>query len=216
MADLLASVQAILAVPGALESLRSLTGPAPSDSDHEITRIATSLTKFSIVGDWFSEAKSYHDALTHVDGAAHTLYEYASEPVRDGGFNHDKYNSVMIVRHWSALRNTQSFIPKLVSVMERFEHYSGDPLILSADRAPMGDAAFVEFVHLGARIDTLLKEYKPSRARDKEKICDSVDQFRHHIFKQIVRANQDMIDIASQLSGRLGELTAELRSRGFG
>src|SRR3954453_9468511 len=106
--DTLAAFQTILAIPGALQSIRELTtllGPHKETIDKDIDLIKNALLSFSFSAKWFSDAKEYHDVLTNLDIGMQDLVHLAMEPSNEGGFNADRFDTRKFILTWRSIRS---------------------------------------------------------------------------------------------------------------
>lgn len=210
LAEAAAALQAILAVPGALVSIRELSSREPRIHDR-LSIAADGLLEFSKIGLWLSEIKQYHEQLTHLDIAFRPVHELSLAPGANAGFDPDLFKREDIVKHWNVFRNQKVYFPSLVQLMLSFRYYTNNPLRFDTDGSPRGEDQLVEFIALESRLSSLLKGYDKSTVA-KEQICDAIDVFYHKIVREINSADAAIIEVASNLANTLRDLGNQIKA----
>lgn len=211
IAETAAALQALLAVPGALVSLRDLAGSKPKVSE-QLAIAADGLLEFSKIGLWLSEVKQYHEQLTHLDIAFRPLHELSLAPSISAGFDPDRLNRDDIFRNWNVFRNQKVYFPALVDLVSRFKYYTNEPLYFDSAGNPQGNVALVEFIQLEQRLSGLLRTYDPRSTEAKEKICDTIDIFYHKLIREMGSADAAIIEVASNLANTLRDLGNQIKA----
>jgi hypothetical protein len=214
-----AVVGAILAVPPAIQAVRDLVARKDPSLAHQIEKSLKEaekhLLEFSAIGGLFAEAKSYHEKLTQIDLAMSELLEAASLPTRKGGFDHDAFNRDHIFPGWRRIRDIREFLPSLIHLMQTCRQIADNPLSLGEAGEPTGGPRdFQLFVIYRNEMDGLIRSYDPRSTVDKERICDKLDEFSHHLRHQILVADTMIIENATNLADALSELRHRLSGGG--
>lgn len=209
-------VQTLLAIPGALEALRSLSSKySTSDADNALKRIAeieNSLSNFSRTALWFREAKELHENLTQLDQGIEDLVFVAALPYGEGGFNPDKLNMEKMIITWRAVRN--SFIIKLLTFFQDVKIINEEPLVLDEDSRPIsGPDYMLRFAKLKYDIDSLFSIYSPGDSDKKKMVCDLVEKLHDHTKAQVLSADRMIITMAFEMSECLLVLNTKINSK---
>ncbi len=206
-------VNAILAVPPAIQAVRDLLGSKnpilAKQVETSLKNAESSLIQFSEIGVLFLEAKTYHEKLTQIDLAMGELMELVASPLRRGGFDHDAFDREKIFSGWRRIRDVKEFLPSLLYFLASVRKLSSEPLLLESANVAGGPKEFQLFVIYRNSIDGAIRSYDPKTPVCKEDICDKIDQFSHHVRHQMLSADGMIIANATAL----GEALRDLRKR---
>lgn len=206
MVDLWGPIQAILAIPSALQAVRDLAqgGNNHDELEKQIATIEVSLKKFSETGEWFAEAKEYHERLTHLAFGMGELIEAVSLPRHEGGFNPDRFSIQQVTTNWRKIRNLL-LVPVIV-FLEDAKYFAMPDSSRAGELMKEGT-----FEYIQDDIEYQLRDYDQRSAEKKEKICLAIDGLEDCTRKEILKSDRILIDRALEIAQCLGRLRDSLQ-----
>jgi len=211
MADIFAAFQAVLAIPGALESLKNLASRSnhiENQFNDEIKKIEDALLSFTYSGKWFIEAKDYHEKLTVLDLGMRELVDAASSPRIEGGFNVDRFDMQKIVVDWSKI--SKSFIRPILGFFQYADFFSDKKLERDGNKVIDGPVCAITLINIQLKLDELVVNYDARDYQIKCEICDTIDELENHVKDEIFRADKIIIDRATEMAEFLSLLKLRL------
>ena len=212
--DYLGALQAILAVPSAIHSLREMFSnghPKKEDIDKTICQLSSSLITFSSLHGWLLEAKELHDKVSIVVSSMDRINVLTNRVMRNNRFELNLFDYDEFELTWRAIRN--SHINMLISYMKNLKTFADDRLVMDEDtQVPTsGRGDFKRIVLHVAKVDEALDSYRPEIFESYAVIVKSVRIFNSQLQRLLFDVNAEIRTRAEELANRLQQLNGGLQ-----
>ena len=205
--------RALLAIPGAIKDLRTITAKSPKQAELvrlPLETLQDSLIQFCGAHSWLREAKELHDRLTTLDSMYEGAFREGTKAVALGPFNPEAFSVPEARKSWNAARSYG--LLKLLSFSERIAHICPVPLQVDGHESFVSGPVWAKrMIELRGEIDTQFKKYDEGDRNAKYLLADRLDAFGSIVKAELLRANEAIRDEATKLADQLNQLLGALR-----
>ncbi|HEX6037248.1 hypothetical protein [Longimicrobium sp.] len=209
-------VETLLAIPGAIHAIREILAGRNSDPRAVLAHLETmrsSLVKFAEIGPCLDEIRKLHQTLQKVDHVLDPCLRYFARATASGYFNPVKYPLGKARSLWELAKphSINEFIDSLSSLQ-----FVEDGLHV---KTPTGIRRIprwsLETRNLKERVDTAfysIDQRPPGSPQDVLNVAESLRDLSHHIKTRMSAADQEIRDLAAEISKVLANLERGLNN----